>query len=84
MARSDGGVDFDTAPLMSVKYANKPNKPLIGIIVLIYNLIVVCFTYYLRNNLSIIKAIAPSPVTLQAVPKLSIAIYKAIISAWAC
>ena len=30
-----------------------------------------------------IRAIAPSPVTLQAVPKLSIAIYKAIISACA-
>ena len=34
-------------------------------------------------TLSIISAIAPSPVTLQAVPKLSIAMYSAIISACA-
>ena len=31
-----------------------------------------------------IMATAPSPVTLQAVPKLSIAMYSAIIRAWSC
>lgn len=35
------------------------------------------------NHLSMIRARAPSPVTLHAVPKLSMAIYSAIISAYA-
>ena len=39
--------------------------------------------YFFPITLSIINAIAPSPVTLQAVPKLSIAMYSAIISACA-
>ena len=38
---------------------------------------------FLPNILFTTSAIAPSPVTLHAVPKLSIAMYSAIINAWA-
>ena len=38
---------------------------------------------FLPKNLSTAMAMAPSPVTLQAVPKLSMAMYSAIINACA-
>ena len=38
-------------------------------------------SFFFPKNLLTARAIAPSPVTLQAVPKLSIAMYKAIINA---
>ena len=41
----------------------------------------VCFYFFLPESLSTTIAIAPSPVTLHAVPKLSIAMYSEIISA---
>src|SRR5574344_954159 len=50
---------------------------------LLTNLRIYCIVFiFFLKNLSITSAIAPSPVTLHAVPKLSIVIYSAIISAW--